>query len=115
MPEAKKHLSVYFYADASGNKPVEKWLNSLEKHEQETIEDDIKTVQFGWPLGMPLVRPLGKGLREIRSTLFNKIARIIFTMIDNKIILLHGFIKKSQKTPPNELEIAKRRASNLKS
>jgi phage-related protein len=69
----------------------------------------ILVVQFNWPLGMPLVDSLGKGLWEIRSTLDNRIARIIFIVRGKNIVLLHGFIKKTKKTPPNEIEIAERR------
>ena len=78
------------------------------------IGEDIKTVQFGWPLGMPVVRKLDPGLWELRSNLRNRIARTIFTVEGNVMILLHGFVKKSQKTPKSDLELAKRRANNLR-
>lgn len=64
--------------EESGNEPVWKWLKSLPKEVRQTIGDDIKTVQYGWPLGMPLVRSLGKGLLEVRSTIPDGIARILF-------------------------------------
>lgn len=109
----KKILGVRFYSETSGNEPVRKWLKSLNKEERSIIGTDICTVQEGWPLGMPLVRNLGMGLWEIRSSFPTGIARVIFTMKDSQMVLLHGFIKKSQKTPIDELELAKKRLKNL--
>jgi phage-related protein len=73
------------------------------------IGQDIKTVQFGWPLGMPVVRKLDKGLWEVRSRLPDRIARVIFTTGESRMVLLHGFIKKAQKTPQEDLKLAKTR------
>jgi phage-related protein len=105
-----KIIAIIFFQEESGNEPVRKWLKSLNKPIRQIIGDDIKTVQYGWPIGMPIVRSLHKGLWEIRSTIPNGIARIIFKMMDGEMILLHGFIKKTQKTPPQEIEIALDRA-----
>ena len=102
-------LSVVFFRTASGNEPVREWLKSLSRQERRIIGQDIKTVQFGWPLGMPVVRKLDKGLWEVRSRLPDRIARVIFTTGEGRMILLHGFIKKSQKTPQEDLELAKTR------
>jgi phage-related protein len=85
------------------------WLKSLPCEERRIIGEDIKTVQFGWPLGMPLVRKLDKALWEVRSRLPSRIARVIFTSGEGRMVLLHGFIKKSQKTPQKDLELAKTR------
>ena len=74
-----------------------------------TIGEDIKTVQFGWPLGMPLVRKMDKDLWEVRIHLERRIARVLFTISVGKIVLLHGFIKKSQATPKADLDLAKDR------
>jgi len=93
-------LQVVFYRSASGNEPVREWLKQLEKEDRKIIGEDIKTVQFGWPLGMPLVRKMDKGLWEIRIKLDNRIARVLFTSHQDIMVLLHGFIKKSQKHPP---------------
>lgn len=79
------------------------------------IGEDIKTVQFGWPLGMPLVRKIDAGLWEVRSELDNRIARVLFTVQGNVMLLLHGFIKKSQKMPASELHLAKQRLSKVRS
>lgn len=85
----------------------------MDREERSIIGKDICTVQEGWPLGMPLVRNLGKSLWEVRSSFPSGIARVIFTMKDSQMVLLHGFIKKSQKTPIDELELAKKRLKNL--
>ena len=109
-----KVITVKFYQSASGNEPVKEWLKTLCKDDKRIIGDDIKTVEYGWPLGMPLVRKLEKNLWEVRSDLTNKeIARIFFTVSSGLMVLLHGFKKKSQKTPPNELEIAKDRRDRV--
>ena len=106
-------LQVKFYRTEAGNEPVREWLKGMERDDRKIIGEDIKTVQFGWPLGMPLVRKLEPGLWEIRSHLRQGIARVLFTVVENKIVLLHGFIKKSKKTPPMDLETARRRRLNL--
>ena len=106
-------LQVVFYRSESGNEPVRDWLKQLDKEDRKIIGEDIKTVQFGWPLGMPLVRKMDKGLWEVRIKLGNRIARVLFTSHQGIMVLLHGFIKKSQKTPANELKIAKQRMQNL--
>jgi phage-related protein len=106
-------LSVVFFQTETGREPVREWLKSLPREERRIIGEDIKTVQFGWPLGMPLVRKLDKHLWEVRSNLRNKTARAIFTAGDSQMILLHGFIKKSQKTFKGDLELAKTRLSLL--
>jgi phage-related protein len=89
-------LRVNFYKTESGNEPVREWLRSLPRTEKKIIGEDIKTVQYGWPLGMPLVRKIDTGLWEVRSELGNRIARVLFTVQGNVMLLLHGFIKKSQ-------------------
>lgn len=109
----KKILSVDFYAESNGNEPVRKWLKSQEKEIRSIIGRDICTVQEGWPLGMPLVRSLGTGLWEVRSDIPNGIARIIFIIKEGQMILLHVFIKKTQKTPLKDIEIARKRAKQL--
>jgi len=106
-------LSVAFFRTASGNEPVREWLRSLPREQRRLIGEDLKTVQFGWPLGMPLVRKLDKGLWEVRSRLPDRIARVIFTSGEGRMVLLHGFIKKSQKTPQEDLRLAKTRLRML--
>lgn len=107
-------LQVAFFCSDAGTEPVRDWLKALEPTERRTIGEDIKTVQIGWPLGMPLVRKLEQGLWEVRISLNHKIARVLFTIVDGRMVLLHGFIKKSQKTPSSDLDLAKTRLSQLK-
>ena len=106
-------LQVVFYRTNTGSEPVRDWLKGLAKEERKIIGEDIKTVQLGWPLGMPLVRKIDKGLWEVRIPLDRKIARVIFTAHEGMMVLLHGFIKKTQKTPTNDLKLAKQRMATL--
>lgn len=103
-------LRVVFFRTGSGEEPVREWLKTLDKEDRRAIGEDIKLVQFRWPLGMPLVRKLEADLWEVRSRLSaGRIARTCFTVRSGEVALLHGFIKKSQKTPPQELALAQRR------
>ncbi|WP_240319459.1 type II toxin-antitoxin system RelE/ParE family toxin [Deinococcus wulumuqiensis] len=106
-------LEVRFFRTSAGNEPVREWLKAMTREDRRAIGEDLKTAQFGWPLGMPLIRKLEKDLWEVRTSLEDGIARVLFTVQDNRMILLHGFIKKSQKTPKNELETAKKRLKRL--
>jgi phage-related protein len=106
-----KRIEAIFYRTTAGGEPVRDWLKALEPIEdRKQIGVDIKTVEFGWPIGMPVCRPLGGGLYEVRSDLSgNKIARVLFYIdIRGRMVLLHGFIKKTQKTPPADLELARK-------
>jgi phage-related protein len=107
--KADRPLKVVFFKTATGNEPVREWLKALSKEDSKTIGADILTVQYAWPVGKPLVDNLGDGIWGVRSRLDNRIARTLFAMVDQEIVLLHGFIKKQQKTPPDELELAKKR------
>ena len=107
-------LTVVFYRTEAGHEPVREWLVGLSREARKTIGEDIKTVQFGWPLGMPLIRKLEPGLWEVRSDIEQGIARVIFTVDGTTLVLLHAFVKKSRKTPLNELNTARRRLTNLK-
>jgi phage-related protein len=107
-------LRVIFYRTASGREPVREWLRSLDRESKKIIGDDIKTVQYGWPLGMPLVGSLGDGLWELRSQLRDGIARVLFLAQEGLMVVVHGFVKKSRKTPRNELATARRRAAELR-
>ncbi|MEY2152962.1 type II toxin-antitoxin system RelE/ParE family toxin [Rhodanobacter sp. 115] len=113
MPPLSPVLEVRFYATDQGREPVRDWLKSLSPDARKMIGEDIKTVQFGWPLGMPLVRKMDPGLWEVRSTIDTGIARVLFTTSGPVMVLLHGFIKKSDKTPKDELKLAQRRAKEV--
>jgi phage-related protein len=107
-------LNVNFYKTDSGKEPVRDWLNSLSREEKKIIGEDIKTAQFGWPIGMPLIRTLGQGLYEVRSNLVNRISRVIFSVESGRMILLHGFIKKDQKTPKKDFQLSLKRHTKVK-
>lgn len=106
-------LDVRFYRSPAGNEPVREWLAGLTKEQRWSIGMEIKTVQIGWPLGMPVVRKLEKDLWEVRVNLGDVIARILFTVAGSTMILLHGLVKKSQKTPVVDLATARQRKSGL--
>jgi len=110
-----KRITVHFYQSENGKEPVLDFLKKLNKSDKKIIGIDIKTVEFGWPIGMPTCRPLGQGLYEVRSSISsNRIVRIIFTIEGSMMILLHGFIKKTKTTPKQELDIAKKRYEEIK-
>ena len=108
-----KVLHVVFYQNESGKMPVLEWLKNMSPEDRKTIGSDIKTVEFGWPLGMPLCRNLGDGIFEVRVSLHTKIARVFFCVDKNVMFLLHGIIKKSRKTPKEALDLAKNRKRRL--
>lgn len=107
----EKRIPAIFFRTAAGGEPVREWLKALEPvADRKQIGVDIQTVEFGWPVGMPVCRPLDDGIYEVRSNLSqNRIARVLF-YIDavGRMVLLHGFVKKTQKTPPQELDLARR-------
>lgn len=109
-----KRVPAIFFRTEAGGEPLREWLKSLPSPEdRKLIGEDIKTVEFGWPVGMPVCRSLGGGISEIRTHLTqDRIARVLF-YIDAKrrMVLLHGFIKKTQKTPLSDLELARRNKS----
>ena len=103
-------LRVVFFCSESGREPVREWLLELDRDDRKIIGEDIKLVQFRWPLGMPLVRKLEADLWEVRSNLSGaRIARVCFTVKAGEMALLHGFMKKTQKTPLHDLELARGR------
>ena len=104
----KRITAVFFVTDA-GNEPVREWLRAADKEDRRRIGEDIKTVEFGWPIGLPACRPLGKGLQEVRTDLpDNRIGRVFF-YVDSRqrMVLLHGIIKKTARTPERALELAR--------
>jgi phage-related protein len=105
-----KRLPAYFYRSDNGREPVREWLKGLQPEDRKAIGEDIKDVEFSWPIGMPLVRPLGRGFWEVRSSLpRGRIARVIFCVEQGRMILLHGFIKRTQQTPQHDLDLAMER------
>ncbi|MDQ2946617.1 MAG: type II toxin-antitoxin system RelE/ParE family toxin [Acidobacteriota bacterium] len=112
--ERAPEVPVRFYRSDSGRQPVLEWLRGLDRDDRRAIGLDLMRVQFGWPIGMPLVRSLKDGLWELRSSLpSRRIARVILCFYDQTLIVLHGFIKKTQKTPASDLALAKRRMKEV--
>jgi phage-related protein len=104
-----KRIPAIFYRTEAGGEPVREWLKALSQEDRRRIGEDIKTVEFGWPIGMPVCRPLGYSIYEVRTSLaHNRISRVLF-YIDKqgRMVLLHGFIKKTQRTPQDDLDLAK--------
>ena len=109
-----KRLPAAFYALASGREPVREWLKELDPADRKIVGEDIKDVEFAWPIGMPLCRPLKGGLWEVRSELTQgRIARVLFCVGGGRMVLLHAFIKKTQKTPLAELALAAKRMKEV--
>jgi len=105
---------VVFYRTAAGTEPVRDWLRGLPVEDRRTIGIDLATIQIGWPVGMPLCRSLGDGLWEVRSRLASRrIARVLFFIHEDRIGVVHGFIKKTQKTPAEDLALARRRMKEM--
>jgi len=119
MPAKKrKILSATFYKTAHGTEPVRKWLRALSREDERIVGTDIVTVEFDWPVGMPTCRPLAsrRGLWEVRSSLTdNRIARVLFFVYEGQMVVLHGFIKKTQQTPENDLDLAVKRQKEVAS
>jgi phage-related protein len=109
-----KRLPVTFYELPSGREPVREWLKALSDADRKIIGEDIKFVEFGWPIGMPLCRALGSGLWEVRSQLTQgRISRVLFCIQSSRMVLLHAFIKKTQKTPDADLNLALNRKKDV--
>jgi phage-related protein len=107
-------IPVVFYRTSGGAEPVIEWLRTLSPEDRRAIGTDLATVQWGWPIGMPLCRPLGQGLWEVRSALpSRRIARLLFFVHGDRIGVVHGFIKKTQKIPADDLELARRRMKEM--
>ncbi|HUO07437.1 MAG TPA: type II toxin-antitoxin system RelE/ParE family toxin [Phycisphaerae bacterium] len=114
MGQPERNLDAVFFKTSSGNEPVRDWLLSLPKSERKIIGDDILKVQYCWPIGKPMVGGMGTGLWEVRSRLEDRIARVIFYVEGQTMVRLHGFIKKTQKTPKQELELAIKRMNQVR-
>jgi phage-related protein len=105
---------LVFYAAASGREPVRDWLKALDIEDRRIVGLDLMRVQYAWPVGMPLCRSLGEGLWEVRSALTGgKIARVLFCFHGQRLYAVHGFIKKSQKTPSSDLGLALKRKKDI--
>ena len=116
MTDNEKRIPTVFYKTEKGNEPVRVWLKKLDDTDRKTIGSDLKDVEYGWPVGMPLCRPLGDGLWEVRSNISDsRIARVIFCITDERMALLHGFIKKTQTMPDSDKKLALKRKKEIES
>ena len=114
MVDRAKKLQVQFYETPAGSEPVRAWLKSLAPDDRKIIGKDITKVEFGWPIGMPYCRSLGAGLWEVRSDISDRrIARVLFCITSGRMVLLLGFIKKTQQTPKQELDLAVKRMKEI--
>lgn len=105
-----KIIHVRFFQTDSRTEPVKDWLMDLSQEDRKIIGSDIMSVEVGWPIGMPTVRKLQRNLWEVRSKISDgRIARVIFTITGGCMVLLHGFVKKTQKTPPQDIDLAIKR------
>jgi phage-related protein len=105
-----RKVPVVFYRTPAGTEVVRNWLRALNEGDRNAIGQDLMRVQYRWPIGMPLCRPMGESLWEVRSDLpSDRIARVLFSVQQGKILVLHGFIKKTQKTPDGDLALARKR------
>ena len=111
---ADDKIQLVFFETDAGNQPVLDWLKGLPREDRHAIGQDLQRVQYRRPVGMPLCRSLRNGLWEVRSSLpSDRIARVIFCAHEDELVALHGFIKKSQKTPKDDLDLALKRKKEL--
>lgn len=103
-------IELVFYRTSGGKEPVREWLLSLDEQSRREVGLDLMRVQFAWPVGMPLVRPTSDGLFEVRTNLRDsRIARVLFCFHEGVLFALHGFIKKTKRTSPEDLKLARKR------
>jgi phage-related protein len=110
-----RKIPLIFYRTSTGGEPVRDWLRELDADDRNVIGQDLMRIQYRWPIGMPLCRSLGNGLWEVRSSLSgHRIARVLFFVEDGRIGVLHGFLKKTRKTPDDAVALADKRMKELK-
>ena len=114
MPEIEKNLPAVFYQRPGGNEPVREWLKALSPRDRKLLGMDIATVEYCWPVGPPLCRSLGNGLWEVRGSISDgRTARVIFCTMSGQMVLLHGFVKKTRKTPAKDFRLALKRKKEI--
>jgi phage-related protein len=112
-PQPEK-IPLIFYRTAAGSEPVREWLKALNEVERQSIGRDLLRAQWRWPVGMPLYRPMGSGLWEVRTDLPTKrTARVLLCLHREHLVALHGFIKKTRSTPDEDLATARKRQKEL--
>ena len=116
LPEGHQphKIPLIFFRTKTGSEPVREWLQNLLVVERQAIGRDLLRAQWRWPVGMPLCRPLGKGLWEVRTDLpTDRTARVLLCVYREHLVALHGFIKKTRTTPKEELALARQRKKEL--
>ena len=112
-PQSRK-IPLIFFRTLAGNEPVRDWLKQLPAEERQAIGKDLLRAQWRWPVGMPLCRPLGNGLWEIRTDLpTGRTARVLLCIHSEHLVALHGFIKKTRSAPEQDLALARKRKKEL--
>ena len=111
---SEQRLDAFFYRTGFGNEPVREWLKSLSREDRKAIGEDIAYVQYKWPIGKPRVDHLRGDVWEVRTSLGNRIARTLFAVTGGTMVLLHGFIKKTQTTPGDDIKLALKRFKEWK-
>lgn len=110
----KPALECRFFRTDTGAEPVRDWLKDQRMDVRRHIGGDIQTVQWGWPMGKPLVdSSFGGGLAEVRSNVAGEHYRVLFCVVEGVIVLLHGFHKKTKSTPKRDLDLARARQATL--
>jgi len=116
MPDKRipQKIPLVFFHTSAGSEPVRDWLKGLDAVERHAIGSDLLRAQWRWPAGMPLCRPMGKGLWEVRTDLpRNRTARVLICFYQNHLVALHGFIKKTRATPDDDLALAHKHQKEL--
>ena len=109
-----KKIPLIFFRTLAGSEPVREWLKGLPQEERHAVGNDLLRAQWRWPVGMPLCRPMGSGLWEIRTDLPTKrTARVLLCLYHERLVALHGFIKKTRTTPDEDLALARKRRKEL--
>lgn len=115
MDQEPRKIPLIFYRSQPGSEPVREWLKGLPEAERHAIGKDLLRAQWRWPVGMPLCRPLGNGLWEVRTDLPTKrTARVLLCLHEGHLVALHGFLKKTRATPEEDLALARKRQKELK-
>ena len=109
-----RKIPLVFFRNEGGREPVRDWLRDLDQVDRRAIGADLLRAQWRWPVGMPLCRPMGKGLWEIRTNLpHNRTARVLICFYRHQLVAQHGFIKKTRGTPKDDLTLARQRQKEL--
>lgn len=114
MAKPQRKIPLVFFRSDTGREPVRDWLKALDQPDRHAIGRDLLRAQWRWPVGMPLCRPMGKGLWEVRTDLHgNRTARVLICLYQGRLVALHAFIKKTRTTPEDELGLAEKRYKEL--